>query len=303
MKACFHWMLGTAISLLPQMAWGESLVGMQFQASMSSEEVTAGEYLAKFPAMDPVAELSDVHAALPGSPPGTIGPIRLAGYVAEHRRASNYWQFGKLHTSRRGRASSGAKATLALGLVARGLYLNDQRIQWSGVETTIAGEGALYTEYRVHSGNWITSVESELFLNQPTDKNILLDTQERRSYAANYDIDPLELSRLNVAIRSGDWELRAGKMWTPFGRYYSQLWNNQLIDAPFIRTESIRWRETGLLVRWDPGAWVVETGVFNGYLNRDANSAKALVARVGTAHEHWACGASIKWQDGPGSEH
>ncbi|MCG8448507.1 MAG: OprO/OprP family phosphate-selective porin, partial [Pirellulales bacterium] len=167
---------------------------------------------------------------------------------------------------------------------------------------TFAAEGALYTRYCTCSGNWITSLESELFLNQPADKNILLDTAERRSYEANYDLDTLELSRLNVGVRNGDWEFRAGKMWTPFGRYYSQLWSNQLLDAPFIRTEAIRWRETGMSLRWDPGIWVLDAGIFNGQSDRDTNSAKALVARVGVDQENWTLGGSVKFHDGAGSE-
>lgn len=91
-------------------------------------------------------------------------------------------------------------------------------------------------------------------------------------------------------------------MWTPFGRYYSQLWTNQLIDAPFIRTEAILWRETGLLLRWDPGIWVIDAGLFNGHHGRDANSTKGLVARIGAEEENWALGSSVKVQDGFGSE-
>jgi len=229
--------------------------------------------------------------------------IALARYQQHCEIAETFSPFRNLHHKALGRNCDGNRAGLDFGFVGRGYYLNDARIQWSGLEATAAGEGALYGNYHVHSGDWTAAVETELFLNQPSDKNVLLDTQERRSYAANYDFDPLELSRLNVAVRNGDWELRMGKMWSPFGRYYSQLWNNQFIDAPFIRTESIRWRETGLLLRWDPGLWVIDGGVFNGHKNRDANSAKAVFSRIGMQGEHWAVGGSIKFQDGSGSEH
>ena len=228
--------------------------------------------------------------------------IALARYQQSCSATQVYSPFRNIHHKSLGRNCDGNCAGIDFGFVARGYYLNDARIQWSGLEATAAGEGALYGNYHVQSGDWIASVETELFLNQPSDKNILVDTQERRSYLANYDFDPLELSRLNVAVRNGDWELRMGKMWTPFGRYYPQLWSNQLLDAPFIRTESIRWRETGLLLRWDPGLWVIDGGIFNGHYDRDANSAKAVFSRIGMQGENWALGGSIKFQDGSGSE-
>ena len=225
----------------------------------------------------------------------------LARYGAEAHTWSeeNYFPFGPLHTTG---PSLGECSRLDYGCVARGFYLNDQRIQWSGQEATFAGEGSLYANFRVDRDEWTTSVESEVFLNQPTDKNIFVNTAERRSYAANFDFDPLELSRLNIAVRNGNWELRAGRMWTPFGRHYTQLWSNQLLDAPFIRTEPIIWRETGLLLRWDPGMWVFDAGLFNGHQGRDSNSNKALVARMGAEQDNWALGGSVKIQDGFGSE-
>ncbi|NOY40219.1 MAG: hypothetical protein GXP26_00075 [Planctomycetes bacterium] len=213
-----------------------------------------------------------------------------------------YFPFGQVRTIVQNYPSGRQKSALSIGFVARSLYLNDQRIQWSGFEATFAGEGALLANYRTTSGSWKTSIESELFLNQPFEKNILLDNQERRSYAENYNLDILELSRLNIALRNGDWKLSAGKMWTPFGRHYSQLWTNRLLDAPFIRTEAIRWRETGILLRYDPAPWIAEVGVFNGSPNRDANSSKALVARIGAEATNWAVGGSLKAQDGLGSE-
>lgn len=226
--------------------------------------------------------------------------VLLASYnqpAGSRSRLQSYWPFGQLQTRRFGKCD-----VLEYGLVGRGFYLNDQRIRWSGLEATFAAEGALFAGYRRHTGAWTTLAEGELFFNQPSDANIYLNSVERASYAANYDFDPVEFSRLNVGVRRGDWEVRLGKMWTPFGRYYTQLWTNQLLYAPFIRTESINWRETGLLVHWDPGMWVIDAGVFNGHLERDSNSSKALVARVGAEQETWAVGASVKWHDGSGSE-
>lgn len=91
-------------------------------------------------------------------------------------------------------------------------------------------------------------------------------------------------------------------MTTPFGRTYFPVYTNDRLDAPFIRTESILWRETGLLLQYDPGIWTLTTALMNGGPDRDANSSKALVARVGIDTATCAIGASAKWQDGIGSE-
>ena len=228
--------------------------------------------------------------------------ISLVGYNRPLLGVQSYWPFGEIDCRRLSGNGCGDTSVLEYGLAARAFYLNDQRIQWSGLEATFAAEGALLANYRRRSGQWTTFVEGELFFNQPSDENIFLNSPERASYAANYDFDPVEFSRLNVGIRRGNWEMRAGKMWTPFGRYYTQLWSNQLLDAPFIRTEAINFRETGILFRWYPSVWVIDAGVFNGHEDRDANSSKGLVARIGAERESWALGTSIKMHDGYGSE-
>jgi hypothetical protein len=89
---------------------------------------------------------------------------------------------------------------------------------------------------------------------------------------------------------------------TPFGRTYFPLYKNDRSDAPFLRSESILWRETGVLLQWDPGNWVFTAAATNGGFDRDANSSKALVARAGYETPWLAIGGSIKTQDGIGSE-
>lgn len=285
---CWAWLASAGLAQPEQADFRFASTGLaEFEMPLLEVEHTAPAHVASFPEV--LAQASEAES------------VALVSYENQLTSLGTFSPFRNIH-SKRLRRSDGKLAGLDFGFVGRGYYLNDQRIQWSGMEATAVAEGAIYGNYRVQSGDWVTSVETEVFLNQPSDKNILLDTQERISYAANYDFDPAELSRLNVAVRNGDWEIRMGKMWTPFGRYYSQLWSNQLIDAPFIRTESIRWRETGLLLRWDPGVWVFESGVFNGHHDRDANSAKAVFARIGAQGENWAVGGSIKYQDGSGSE-
>ena len=191
---------------------------------------------------------------------------------------------------------------LDIGLVARGYYRNDQRVDWSGMEETFGAEAALTPRLKQMCGDWEVTVDSEFYLNEPYNRNMLLDTAERRSYASNFRTDTLEISRLSVALRRDDFTLLLGKMNTPFGRTYFPLYSNARIDAPFIRTESILWRETGVLARYKPGMFVADLALVNGCENLDTNSSKALVSRLGLEAEQWAVGCSVKFQDGIGSE-
>ena len=176
------------------------------------------------------------------------------------------------------------------------------RIEWSGQESTFGVEGALTPVLKRRFDEWEFSLEGEFYLNQPFDRNMLVDTPERRSYLANFQPQTLEISQLSVSCRRGDLLLKFGKMDTPFGRYYFPTFTNAHWDAPFIRSECILWRETGLLARYSPGMLVVDAAITNGGEDRDANSSKALLSRVGLQGERWAVGASLKLQDGIGSE-
>lgn len=191
---------------------------------------------------------------------------------------------------------------LEMGFVARGYYRNDQRIQWSGVEETFGAEGVIMPRLKQACGDWEITIDSEFYLNQPYNRNVLLDTAERRSYASNFCIDTFEISRLLLAVRRGDFTFVVGKMDTPFGRTYFPLYSNARLDAPFIRTESILWRETGMLARYKPGFFIADLALVNGCENLDTNSSKSIISRVGLEHESWAVGCSVKIQDGIGSE-
>ncbi len=103
-------------------------------------------------------------------------------------------------------------------------------------------------------------------------------------------------------LRRDDFSIKLGKMVTPFGRYYFPLYSNARIDAPFIRSESILWRETGLLLHWQPGIFVGDVAMTNGSEDLDSNSSKAVISRLGLQNEYAAVGFSVKWQDGIGSE-
>lgn len=201
-----------------------------------------------------------------------------------------------------GPPSAESSFTYDFGFVARGYYLNDQRIVWSGCEATFVAEGILTGMMQHQSAGGTARVEGEFYLNQPFDRNILTDTAERRSYLGNYDYNTFEISTLNVSYAKNDWRFEIGKMVTPFGRYYAPLFSNLRLDAPFIRTESILWRETGLLVRYHPEWFVADLAFTNGCHDLDTNSSKAILARIGLENDCFAVGCSVKGQDGIGSE-
>jgi len=189
-----------------------------------------------------------------------------------------------------------------LDAAVRGYYLNDQRIEWSGQECSFGAEAVLAPVFRHCWDGWQTTVEAEFYLNQPFNRNILVDTPERASYAANFEVDTVEISKLFISFRRGDLLLGIGKMTTPFGRVHFPLFSNARLDAPFIRTEAILWRETGVLLRYAPCPFVADVALTNGSEDLDTNSSKALVTRLGVECPAWSVGVSLKTQDGIGSE-
>jgi|GEM_PF-877665 len=189
-----------------------------------------------------------------------------------------------------------------LSAYGRGYYRSDRRLWFTGLESTFAVEGGLSGFVEAPQPNWTYRLDAELYLNQPYDRNVLVDTPTRASFANNFDVDVLEISQLALSGRRGDFMVSVGKMVTPFGRFYFPLFTNAMNDAPFIRSEAIRWRETGILLQYDPSIFVGTLALTNGGLDRDANSSKAMIARLGMEEENWAVGTSIKWQDGIGSE-
>lgn len=188
--------------------------------------------------------------------------------------------------------------------LVRGYYLNDQRIQWTGMEATFGAESIVTPVYRHRDGDWVSTIKGEFYLNLPFEKNRFYDDPERRSYAANWERETFEISQLYVGMRNEayDCEVQIGKIWTPFGRFEERLYTNQRLDAPFLRTEVIPWREIGVLLRYDPKPFVLDVGIVNGGHDLDTNSSKALVSRVGLESERWQVGMSVKVQDGIGSE-
>ncbi len=191
---------------------------------------------------------------------------------------------------------------LRLWGLGRGYFSTDGRVEFTGQETTFGAEAQVLAEWTAEHECFWTSATCESYLNQPFDDNILVDDPVRASFASNFDVDTFELSQMFVSIGQGNWVLDVGRFATPFGRYYGPLLSNSRADGPFIRTESILNRETGLQLRYNPGIWRLSAAVVNGSTGRDTNASKALIARAGFDLEHWVGGASIKQQDGIGSE-
>jgi len=188
------------------------------------------------------------------------------------------------------------------GVKARSYYLNDQRLEFTGLEATFGVEGVLGAGVHQQVGEWELITECELFVNQPFDRNIFIDSPMRRSFARNFDVDVLQISQLYLAAQRGDLYLATGRIVTPFGRFYFPNYLNSFADSPFIRSEAILFRETGVMARWEPSIFSLTAALTNGGPDRDSNSSKALIARAGLNFEQFSAGASVKYQDGIGSE-
>lgn len=189
---------------------------------------------------------------------------------------------------------------LYFGGLVRSYYSNDQRIEWSGLEATFGAEGVINSTIEKYISIGKVTVEGEFYLNQPFGRNILSD-ELRDKYKTNFEIETLEISKLNIQFELKDFVIKLGKDETPFGRTYFQTFSNFYFGAPFIRTEAILWRETGLFINYKPGLLSLNLAVVNGEENKDTNSSKAAIARIGIDGKNYVFGVSGKYQDGIGS--
>jgi hypothetical protein len=269
MQAAACWMLPAACAAAPIDFAAGRLIGLPDPAASAQPPLPAGTLAAQFPEVFP--------ALPPGTPGGNSGYLTIPVAVPD----AFAWHVGGQ---------------------ARAYYINDQRIEFTGLEATFAVEGVLNGGLTQRSGNWDLSLETQLFLNQPFDKNVLADSPQRRSFAPNFDVDPLQISQLYLSARNGNFYTALGRFVTPFGRFYFPNYRNNFDDSPFIRSSAILFRETGALVQWDPEAFVFTAAITNGNFLQDTNSSKALVARIGVDQPWYAFGSSVKWQDGNGSE-
>ena len=193
---------------------------------------------------------------------------------------------------------------------ARAYYSADMRWEFTGQEETFAAEAQSLMHWSNRRGDWTNSVTGEIYLNQPFDDNLLTEVypELRESFAHNFrNLNTFELSQLFLTVGRNNWAVDLGRFVTPFGRYYVPQTNNfrtanYRFYAPFIRSECILYRETGLQIRYQPGCLRLATAYTNGSDGLDTNSSKAICARVGIETEPCNAGVSVKWQDGIGSE-
>jgi len=192
--------------------------------------------------------------------------------------------------------------TMDMELDFRTYSLNDQRLYWSGVEFSFGAEAAIAMSLRKKNEWSSLTFDLELFLNQPFGGNILTD-EFRDGYSANFEVDTLEISRMNLRFDIGRFSITLGKDATPFGRAdFPSHTNNLGVIAPFIRSEAILWRETGIFLHWENRFLEVDVAAVNGGEDRDTNSGKAGIFRLGFHGRNWHVGASHKIHDGTGSE-
>ena len=185
--------------------------------------------------------------------------------------------------------------------LARAYYANDQRINWTGMEATFGAEGILAPRFIAEVNGWNISANGVFFLNQHFDGN-KLDEPGLAPYHKNFEVDPFQIWNMNVRFTKDDLTISVGKDNTPFGRYYFPLFTNSRMDSPFLRSDVIQWVETGIFARYSPGIFVGDIAITNGLAERDTNSMKALVARLGINTPSFVAGISGKLHDGSGSE-
>lgn len=176
----------------------------------------------------------------------------------------------------------------------------DQRIAWSGVESTFAAEGVLRPKFERRGTRGVWRAQGEFFLNQPM--GTMLSDPVRDLYHDNFVTRPFDIFQLALEWETDEWLIRFGRVVTPLGRYPVPMLTNALLDAPFLRTEVLGFTETGALIRWRPGIWSFDLGLSNGEETLDTNSTKALLARAGFDWRSIGFGLWLKAHDGTGSE-
>ncbi|MEZ6105265.1 MAG: hypothetical protein R3B96_03925 [Pirellulaceae bacterium] len=186
--------------------------------------------------------------------------------------------------------------------VGRANYVNDHRIEFTGQEATFGVEGIVRGGLTRATSDWVIHGGTELLITQPFDDNILVDSVDRRAFAPNFNVDVLRISQMVLAAERGDLEIGLGKFVTPFGRTYFPIFTNDRWETPFIRAEAVDYRETGGFISYSPGNWDFDVALTNGNPDRDTNSSKAVVSRIGWSNATWVLGGSLKYHDGVGSE-
>ena len=183
----------------------------------------------------------------------------------------------------------------------KAFYLNDQRLQWSGMEATFGVESDFGFEFEQKFKNSSLKAVSHFFINQAFGENKLRD-EARDRYLQNFEIETFSLARLYLELTFNKIKLSMGRRDTVFGKSHSLILSNRYIFQPFIRNEAILRFETGLFCQFSSGIFDLKLAVVNGEMEMDTNSSKSGIVRIGLQGRNWSFGISGKIQDGIGSE-
>ena len=119
---------------------------------------------------------------------------------------------------------------LKLDTSFRSFGLNDQRIYWSGLETSFGVEANISTVVTRKFKKTEFRLEGEFMLNQPFGRNILID-ELREDYHPNWQTENFKLSKLNLSFELGKFTFTFGKAKTPFGKSYFNHFSNEEMGA------------------------------------------------------------------------
>jgi hypothetical protein len=191
-------------------------------------------------------------------------------------------------------------SSIELDATVRSFFILDQRITWTGVESTYAAEGVFRPRYETKTPRGTWRARGEFFVNKPM--GAMLSDPVRDQYHQNFETRPFDIFQLALEWESDEWWIRFGRIQSPMGRYPVPMLTNALLDAPFLRTEIVGFTETGTFLQWRPGIWTLDIGLSNGEGTLDTNSTKALLARLGFHLPLTSAGVWIRAHDGTGSE-
>ncbi len=241
-------------------------------------------------------------AGAPQNPPPrptsqTARPVP-AGPAASRPAPAASWSFG--YDPPRGFHLHNDGTMLQLkDIFIRGFHHHDGRIHWTGVEDTFGAEAGFAPWLTQRIDRCTFRFGGEFLINLPFEQSRM---PLAGGFDGNFEVDRVEIDQLYARWERGDLAVVLGKRETPFGRYGFTLLSNERSDAPFLRTDIIQWRQTGLFVEYRPSGGPLnglafDVGVVNGTTDLDTNSDKGLIFRVGAERETWAVGVSGKLAD------
>jgi hypothetical protein len=91
---------------------------------------------------------------------------------------------------------------LQIEILVRSYYLNEQWIEWSGLEATFGAEVKIETYLKTTTDGDEVKAEGVFFLNQPDEKNIYLGEKGKLAkYHVNFKTEIFEIAELNCNLK------------------------------------------------------------------------------------------------------